>query len=54
MQEESSIECPFCGEEITILVDVSVRRQNYIEDCSVCCRPIQLEVFFVKTTLWFR
>jgi hypothetical protein len=44
MQEEAEIECPFCGETITVFVDPSVVRQSYIEDCSVCCRPIQFEV----------
>ena len=32
--------CPYCGEEIEIVVDGSVEHQQYVEDCSVCCRPI--------------
>ena len=44
MQEETEIECPFCGEPISLLIDTSVDNQNYIEDCSVCCKPIQLIV----------
>ena len=39
-----SIQCPYCGEEIEVLVDCSVPRQEYIEDCSVCCRPIIMKV----------
>lgn len=38
--EEAEVECPFCGEAITIFVDCSEESQQYIEDCSVCCRPI--------------
>lgn len=38
--QEHSIECPYCGENITILVDLSVSEQQYVEDCSVCCAPI--------------
>ena len=38
------INCPYCGEPIEILVDDSVEHQQYIEDCSVCCRPIIVEV----------
>ena len=38
------IQCPSCGEEIEIVVDGSVEHQQYIEDCSVCCRPIILTV----------
>jgi hypothetical protein len=40
-----SIECPYCGESIDIVIDDSVDQQQYIEDCWVCCRPINLEVF---------
>ncbi len=36
--------CPYCGEVISVLVDCSVTEQSYIEDCEVCCRPIQLRV----------
>jgi hypothetical protein len=40
------VQCPYCGEEIEIVVDGSVDHQQYVEDCSVCCRPI---VFTVVT-----
>lgn len=43
-QEERRITCPHCGETIEILVDGSVTSQDYIEDCSVCCRPINFTV----------
>lgn len=37
--------CPFCGETVTLLVDVAAgRRQTYVEDCWVCCRPMQVSV----------
>lgn len=42
--EPASIECPYCGEPIEILVDLSVEEQSYIEDCQVCCRPINLRI----------
>jgi hypothetical protein len=32
--------CPHCGEPITLTLDLSVPDQSYIEDCSVCCRPM--------------
>ncbi len=41
--QEQEIECPFCGEVISILVDTSIDEQTYIEDCSVCCRPIEIK-----------
>jgi len=38
--EEKRISCPYCGENIVVLLDYSVSDQQYIEDCQVCCRPI--------------
>jgi hypothetical protein len=38
------IQCPYCGQKIEVIVDCSVGRQQYVEDCSVCCRPITLLV----------
>ena len=43
-QTEKTIQCPYCGESIGILVDHSVLDQSYIEDCQVCCRPINFRV----------
>ena len=39
-----SIDCPYCGEAIELIIDDSVDQQTYIEDCSVCCRPIKVDV----------
>lgn len=41
---EQRIHCPYCGEPITILVDLSEPEQEYIEDCQVCCRPIVFKI----------
>ncbi len=38
------LQCPYCWEEIEVVVDCSVPRQQYVEDCSVCCRPILIVV----------
>jgi hypothetical protein len=38
------IGCPYCGEIIEVVVDLSVPYQEYVEDCSVCCRPIVMNV----------
>ena len=42
--EEFSLQCPNCGEAIVIFVDSSVGQQVYVEDCTVCCRPMLLAV----------
>lgn len=41
---EHEVCCPFCGETITLLVDASAGSQQYIEDCQVCCRPIEVTI----------
>ena len=38
------IQCPYCGEWIEVLIDVSAGEQQYIEDCQVCCSPINIAV----------
>lgn len=38
------INCPYCGERFDIVCDCSIEEQSYIEDCFVCCRPIQLQI----------
>ncbi|NNF41141.1 MAG: CPXCG motif-containing cysteine-rich protein [Woeseiaceae bacterium] len=42
--QERAVDCPYCGELIDVLLDSSVTEQRYIEDCSVCCRPINFYV----------
>lgn len=43
--------CPHCWETISMLLDISISKQTYIEDCEVCCNPIQLSVRFVNAEL---
>jgi len=42
--ESAHIDCPYCGESLEITVDFSVGQQEYIEDCQVCCKPIQFRI----------
>lgn len=45
MDNEASYTCNSCGEEVVIPVDPSAgARQEYIEDCPVCCRPDVIHV----------
>jgi hypothetical protein len=42
---EAEVTCPYCGESISVWVDEGGGgSQRYVEDCSVCCRPIELAV----------
>lgn len=39
-----TIQCPYCGEPFETQVDASAGSSSYIEDCQVCCRPIELSL----------
>ncbi|HTD13370.1 MAG TPA: CPXCG motif-containing cysteine-rich protein [Steroidobacteraceae bacterium] len=36
--------CPWCGERLETRVDLTSADASYIEDCEVCCRPIEFSV----------
>lgn len=42
--QSSKIQCPYCWEMIELMVDDCGEEQQYIEDCQVCCRPINVHV----------
>ncbi|PCI35181.1 MAG: CPXCG motif-containing cysteine-rich protein [Flavobacteriaceae bacterium] len=49
--EEHSFTCPHCWQHISMLLDSTVNSQEYIEDCEVCCNPIQVSVGFLQGEL---
>jgi len=49
--EEHFFQCPYCWEEISMTLDSSVSRQTYIEDCEVCCNPIEISPTFEEGEL---
>jgi transcription elongation factor Elf1 len=34
--------CPYCWQTISVVLDLSVPEQTYVEDCEVCCQPIEV------------
>lgn len=40
MIQDTEVSCPACWETIVLEVDLSAGAQTYVEDCSVCCRPM--------------
>ena len=40
--EEVYFQCPYCGEQISMLFESFSGNQEYIEDCEVCCSPIKV------------
>ena len=43
MTEEFFFQCPYCWEEISMIFDKSQCEDSYIEDCEVCCNPIEIK-----------
>jgi hypothetical protein len=44
MPEIVAVACPYCGEPIELVVDDSAGDAAYVEDCPVCCRPMQVDI----------
>ena len=44
MLEPLLLHCPYCGEGFETTADLSAGSQHYIEDCAVCCRPIEVRL----------
>lgn len=39
-----TVQCPYCGEGFETMVDLSSGSASYLEDCHVCCRPIEFRL----------
>lgn len=44
MYHEQQVYCPYCGEPFTAFIDLSQGNHRTIEDCYVCCRPIEFVI----------
>ena len=42
MEEDTEVVCPHCGAPHLLFLDLTQNQQSYIEDCTVCCRPMQV------------
>ncbi len=40
-EEFVAVRCPYCGERLQTRVDLTTDEPSYVEDCEVCCRPIE-------------
>ena len=36
--------CPYCAQDIELVVDYSAGAEEYVEDCSVCCHPFVVTI----------
>jgi len=44
MLEPVNVNCPYCGEAFETTADCSAGSQQYVEDCPVCCRPVEFRL----------
>jgi hypothetical protein len=44
LEQFLDVACPYCAELILVRVDLTGGSQSYVEDCQVCCQPIQFAV----------
>lgn len=42
MEVEHFFTCPYCWQTVSMILDLSIEEQSYVEDCEVCCHPIQI------------
>ena len=42
MEIEHFFTCPYCWQTVSMILDLSIEQQRYVEDCEVCCNPIQV------------
>ena len=50
---EEYFDCPHCWENQLKMVDPSVKNQNFIEDCEVCCNPIDFQIIIENNEVTF-
>lgn len=43
-EEFVAVRCPYCGERLETRVDLTAEEPAYVEDCQVCCRPIEFVI----------
>lgn len=41
---EVEIDCPYCGDRFTALIDSTEGDCDYTEDCAICCQPIEFHL----------
>jgi hypothetical protein len=44
LEEFVAVACPYCGERLETRVDLTGDEPAYVEDCEVCCRPIEFHI----------
>jgi transcription elongation factor Elf1 len=48
---EYDFDCPHCWEQQLKLIDSSINNQIFIEDCEVCCNPLEFSIVIENNEL---
>jgi len=43
-EEFVSVQCPYCAERFETRIDLTANDPGYVEDCQVCCQPIEFSI----------
>jgi hypothetical protein len=53
MNDSLTLQCPYCGQAIELSIDAGGGpRQDYVEDCPVCCRPWRVDAWSTDDGTW--
>ena len=48
---EHYFQCPHCWEDQLKMIDPSINNQSFIEDCEICCNPLEFELSISDNSL---
>ncbi len=48
---EHYFDCPHCWKNQLKMIDPSVHKQSFIEDCEICCNPLEFDLIIQDNTL---
>ena len=48
---EYYFDCPLCWQNQLKLIDPSIEMQNFIEDCEVCCNPLEFTLTVINNRI---
>ena len=48
---EHYFQCPHCWEDQLQMIDPSINNQSFIEDCEICCNPLEFELSIADNSL---
>ena len=43
--------CPYCWETISMILDPDMSEEVFVEDCQVCCNPIEISFIMIEGNL---